>query len=148
MKSQEEFDLLAAGYCHIIEFRERCSTDTEFKRWRNKTEAELFEAAISRHDLRTLRAGWGDVCGDVQAARWGPEFLREFQKRNGVALKDVRGKRSPPARLERVLSRGSIETPADLRVAQEQLDSVPEDNRKRRKLIRLIEEYYLSHPRD
>ena len=148
MTKEAEFDLLAAAYRQLIEFRGRYADNTEWQRRRDETEAEVFEAAIARHDLRALRAGFGDICGKIESVPWGPEFLREFHKRNGVALRDVRGKKSPQARLERILSRGSIETPAELRIAHDRLDSVIDDTKERRALVKLIEEYSRSHPKE
>jgi hypothetical protein len=49
-------------------------------------------------------------------------------------------------RLERILSRRRIVTPDDLRVAQDRLDSVADDAEKG-VLLRIIEEYYRSHPK-
>jgi hypothetical protein len=140
MTNEGEFDLLAAAFRQLTEFRLRYSPDVAGQRESDEMAAELYEAAITRHDLRGLRAGFGDLCGEVESVFWGPEFLREFQKRHSVSLRDVRGKKSPRDRLERILSRGSIETPAELRIAQDRLDSVVDD-KERHALEQLIEEY-------
>jgi hypothetical protein len=42
--------------------------------------------------------------------------------------------------------RAQLDRPAELRIAQEQLDSVADDG-ERGVLLRLIEEYYGSHPK-
>jgi hypothetical protein len=146
MNKQAEFDLLAAAYRQLIEYHRLHPAAEAMMCTLDEMAAEIYEAAIARHDMRALRAGFGDLCGVVESVWWGPDYLREFQKRHGVSLWDVRGTKSPRKRLERILSRGTIETPAELRIAQDRLDSVA-DERERRVLMRLVAEYYVAHPK-
>jgi hypothetical protein len=145
MINEVEFGLLAAAYRQLTEFRRLHATGV-WERNRDEMEAELYEAAIARRDLRGLRATFGDLWLEVKTVSWGPDYLREFAARHGVSLWDVRGQKSPKKRLERILSLGRIETPAELRIAQEPLDCVADDG-ERGVLLRLIEEYYGSHPK-
>ena len=126
MTNEVEFDLLAAAFRQLVEFRRRHATGDAMDRY-NEMEAEIYEAAIARRDLRGLRATFSDLCGVVETVFWGPEYLREFEARHGVSLWDVRGAKSPKRRLERILSRESIDTPAELRIAQDQVDFLADD---------------------
>jgi hypothetical protein len=147
MNKQDEFDLLAAAFRQFTEFCRLHQGDDAWERKSTAMFAEAYEAAIAKHDMRVLRANFGELCADVESVWWGPDYLREFQKRQGVSLQDVRGTKSPQRRLERILSRGTIETPAELRIAQDRLESGADD-REGRVLTRLVVEYYESHPKD
>ena len=144
MSDPTEFDLLAAAFRQLTEFRLRYTVDPQMRKY-NVMFAQAYEEAIQKRNLRGLRASFGDLCGVVETVSWGPEYLREFEAKHGVSLRDIRGKRSPHRRLEQILKRGRIDTPAELRLAQDRLDMTSEEGRD--ELARLIEAYYAAHPK-
>ena len=60
MANEVEFDLLAAAFRQLIEYRRRHATGDTMDRY-NEMEAEIYEAAIARRDLRGMRATFGDL---------------------------------------------------------------------------------------
>ena len=109
MSYPREFDLLAAAFRQLIEYRRRYNTDPETRQY-HEMMAQSYETAIQKGSLKSLRAGFGDLCGVVKSVRWGPEYLREFESKHGVSLRDIRGDRSTQRRLQQILKRGRIDT--------------------------------------
>ncbi len=144
MSDPDEFDLLAAAFRQLKDFRLRYTVDPKQRKY-NEMFAEAHEEAIQKRNLRGLRAAFSDLCGVVETVSWGPEYLREFEAKHGVSLRDIRGQRSPHRRLQQILKRGSIETPAELRLVLDRLDKPSEQDRD--KLTRLVEAYYAAHPK-
>jgi len=144
VSSQEEFDLLAGAFRLFVDLRRRYAADAKQRRF-DEMSAQAYEEAISKHNLRALRATFSDLCGSVEEADWREEYLREYEARHGVSLWEIRGHRGPRARLGAVLARGRIDTSAECRLAQDRLDAQLSPQ-ERQTIERLIEEYYASHP--
>lgn len=145
MSKQEEFDRLAGAFRLLVHYRRKNATDAKQRRF-DEMSAQAYEEAISKHNLRGLRATFSDLCGTVEDAEWGEEYLREYEARYGVSLWDIRGSKGPRARLSAVFARGRIETPTEFRLAQDHLDAKL-SAQERQRVERLIDEYCASQPK-
>jgi hypothetical protein len=118
-----EFELLASAFRLRIKYERQYARDARRRQYAEMF-AEAAEAAMARRALTVLRANYGELKGQVEDAEWGPDFLEEFKSLHGISFFEIRGKKGPDARLARILERGTIETPADFRCAQERLDGI------------------------
>ena len=133
MKSADrdrEFELLTSAFRLSIKYRRQFARDAKDLEYIDISDRS-YEQAIERRRLAALRATYGDLKGRVEDARWGPDFAKEFEALHGISFFDLRGKKGPDARLARILERGKIETPADLRCVQERLDAIFIENARK-----------------
>jgi hypothetical protein len=141
--SEREFELLAAGIRLLIEFRRELPREP-WERDIEEQTAQRLERLMEERSLQNLRASYNEVRGVAVTSKWGSEFLDEFQRRYGVSFLDIRGQRGPAARLAKILQRNAIETPADLRCAQDRLDQIsgrPGFEKETKDLERMIDAY-------
>lgn len=145
-ENAREFELLAAAFRLAFEVQRRRLKDPEQLAFLADS-WQACEEAIEKRHLAALRATYPDLKGQVEDARWGPEFLQEFAARHGISFFDIRGKKGPDARLAKILARGKIATPAELRVAKDRLDVIADEAPhadEEQRLHRMIDEYEAS----